>query len=91
VETYRDSYLAFARGAAGGDPWVAEIYADTRERLVEAALGALDRPADPALRQVLRAWFAFTEALVGQWTREPTMTRPELLRLLRDVLDRLLD
>jgi AcrR family transcriptional regulator len=90
VETYRDSYLAFARGAAGGDPWVAEIYEATRERLVEAALAALARPGDPALRQVLRAWFAFTEALVGQWAREPTMTRPQLLRLLRDVLDRLM-
>ena len=35
------------------------------------------------------AWFAFTEDLVGQWAREPTMTRAELLTLLRDVLDRL--
>jgi AcrR family transcriptional regulator len=90
VETYRDSYLAFARGAAGGDPWVAEIYEDTLGRLVATALAALERPDDPALRQILRAWFAFTETLVGQWAREPTMPRPELLRLLRDVLDRLL-
>src|SRR3954466_4685087 len=72
VETYRDSYLAFARGAAGGDPWVAEIYEGTRERLVEAALSALDLADDPARRQILRAWFAFTEALVGQWVLEPT-------------------
>ena len=36
------------------------------------------------------AWFAFTEDLVGQWVQEPTMTRAELLALLRDVLDRLL-
>ena len=35
------------------------------------------------------AWFAFTEDLVGQWAREPTMSRAELLALLRDVLDRL--
>jgi AcrR family transcriptional regulator len=90
VETYRDSYLAFARGAAGGDPWVAEIYEETRERLVEAALVALGLPDGRARRQVLRAWFAFTEALVGQWVQEPTMSRSELLRLLRDVLDRLL-
>ena len=38
----------------------------------------------------MRAWFAFTEDLVGQWAREPTMSRPDLLRLLRDVLDLLL-
>ena len=30
VETYRDTHLAFVRGAAGGDPWVAEVYAETR-------------------------------------------------------------
>jgi hypothetical protein len=35
------------------------------------------------------AWFAFTEDLVGQWVQEPTMSRPELLELLRDVLARL--
>lgn len=35
------------------------------------------------------AWFAFTEDLVGQWVREPTMAREELLDLLCDVLDRL--
>ena len=90
VETFRDSYLAFVRGAAGGDPWVAEVYHDTRERLVEVALTALGLPHDLPRRQLVRAWFAFTEDLVGQWAREPTMSRPELLRLLRDVLDRLL-
>jgi hypothetical protein len=36
------------------------------------------------------AWFAFTEDLVASWVREPTMSRDELLALLRDVLDRLL-
>src|SRR5437763_5137269 len=35
VETYRESHLAFVRGAAGGDPWVAEGYEETRERLGE--------------------------------------------------------
>jgi AcrR family transcriptional regulator len=90
VETFRDSYLSFVRGAAGGDPWVAEVSRDTRERLVEVALTALDLPNDLPRRQLVRAWFAFTEDLVGQWAREPTMSRPDLLRLLRDVLDRLL-
>ena len=33
--------------------------------------------------------FAFTEDLVGSWAAEPTMSRTELLALLRDVLDRL--
>ena len=90
VETYRESYVAFVRGAAGGDPWVAETYEETREQLVGTALAALQIPADPVSRQLVRAWFAFTEELVGQWTRDPsTMSRADLLTLLRDVLDRL--
>src|SRR3954451_7331534 len=89
VETFRESHLAFVRGAAGGDPWVAEVYEETRERLVDVALTALDQPDDVRRRQLVRSWFAFTEDLVGQWAREPAMSRDELLTLLRDVLDRL--
>lgn len=89
VETFRDSHLAFVRGAGGGDPWVSEVYEETRARLVEVALAALELPDDALRRQLILAWFAFTEDLVGQWVEEPTMTRPELLDLLRDVLDRL--
>ena len=90
VETFRDAYLAIVRGASGGDPWVAGVYEETRERLVEVALTALDLPHDEGRRQLVRAWFAFTETLVGQWVHEPTRTRPELLALLTGVLDRLL-
>jgi AcrR family transcriptional regulator len=90
VETYRETHLAFVRGAAGGDPWVAEVYAETRARLVDVALEALGLPDDALRRQLVLAWFAFTEDLVGQWTSDPTtMTRDELLTLLRDVLNRL--
>ena len=90
VETYRESHLAFVRGAAGGDPWVSEVYEETRTRLVDVALETLGLPDDALRRQLVLAWFAFTEDLVGQWTRDPsTMSRDELLTLLRDVLDRL--
>ncbi|SNR34197.1 TetR/AcrR family transcriptional regulator [Blastococcus mobilis] len=89
VETYRETHLAFVRGAAGGDPWVSEVYEETRGRLVEVALTALGLPDDLRRRQLVLAWFAFTEDLVGQWVEEPTMSRPELLDLLHDVLDRL--
>ena len=90
VETFRDSHLAFVRGAGGGDPWVSEVYEETRGKLVELALTTLGLPDDALRRQLVLAWFAFTEELVAQWVAEPTMTRPELLALLRDVLDRLL-
>lgn len=87
VETFRETHLAFVRGAAGGDPWVAEVYQDTRNRLVAVALRALGLADDARCRQLVLAWFAFTEDLVGSWALEPTMPRPELLALLRDVLE----
>jgi AcrR family transcriptional regulator len=86
VETYRDSYVAFVRGAHAGDPDIAEVYGATREQLVEVALGAVPLPDGTRQRQLVRSWFAFTEDLVLQWTREPTMTRAELLDLIAEVL-----
>ena len=56
---------------------------------MQIALTALDLPDDARRRQLVLAWFAFTEDLVGQWVQEPTMSRHELLDLLRDVLGRL--
>jgi AcrR family transcriptional regulator len=89
VETYRESYVAFVRGASAGDAWVADVYEDTREQLVDVALATVPLTDGPRQRQLVRSWFAFTEDLVLQWTREPTMTRAELLELIADVLDRL--
>jgi AcrR family transcriptional regulator len=89
VETYRDSYVAFVRGAHAGDPDMAAVYGATREQLVEVALAAVPLPDGTRQRQLVRSWFAFTEDLVLQWTREPTMTREELLDLIVDVLTRL--
>jgi len=68
---------------------VAEVYQHTREQLVEVALVALALPDGPRQRQLVRAWFAFTEDLVLQWTQEPTVSRGELLELIVDVLTRL--
>jgi AcrR family transcriptional regulator len=89
VETYRDSYVAFVRGAHAGDPAVAEVYEATREQLVEVALAAVPLTDGVRQRQLVRSWFAFTEDLVLQWTREPTMSRAELVELSTDVLTRL--
>jgi hypothetical protein len=62
------------------------VYERTREQLVEVALTAVGLPDGARQRQLVRAWFAFTEDLVLQWTREPTMTRAELLDLIADTL-----
>jgi len=89
VETYRDSYVAFVRGAHAGDPDIAAVYAATREQLVDVALAAVPLPDGARQRQLVRSWFAFTEDLVLQWTQEPTMTRAELLELVVQVLSSL--
>ena len=69
---------------------MSDAYQETRGRLVAVALETLGPPEDALRRQLVLAWFAFTEDQVGQWTRTPppTMSRDELLTLLRDVLDR---
>jgi AcrR family transcriptional regulator len=86
VETYRDGHLAFVRGAHAGDPEIAAVYERTREQLVEVALTAVGLSDGARQRQLVRAWFAFTEDLVLQWTGEPTMTRAELLEVIPEVL-----
>ena len=86
VETYRDSYVAFVRGAHAGDPDIAAVYGSTREQLVDVALAAVPLPDGARQRQLVRSWFAFTEDLVLQWTQQPTMTRAELLAVVADVL-----
>ena len=90
VETYRETHLAFVRGAAGGDPWVSEVYEETRARLVDVALEALGparRRAAPAAGAGLVRLHRGPRRPVDP--RAPTMSRAELLALLRDVLDRL--
>ena len=58
---------------------------------MDAVVEALGLPDDMLRRQLVRAWFAFTETLVHQWVREPATSRDELLGLLTDVRDRLLN
>ena len=89
VELYRESYVAFVRGAVGGDPWVADVYTTARERLVDGTLATIGLPDDPRHRQLVRSWFAFTEDLVIGWTAEPAMPRAEVLALATDVLTRI--
>ena len=51
------------------------------------SLAALPLPDGTRQRQLVRSWFAFAEDLVLQWTRDPTMSRAELLDLIAAVLD----
>ena len=71
---------------------MAEVYEETRARLVEVALdGARTCRTTRRAGSWCWPWFAFTEDLVGQWVQEPTMTASGAAdACCRDVLDRLL-
>ena len=73
---------------AGGHVRVDVFYADASPR-IKAWIDLLGALLLLLPFMLVLAWFAFTEDLVGQWAREPTMSRDELLVLLRDILDRL--
>ena len=48
IERRREPYVAFVRGAAGGDAWVLEVYEDMRTELVDRTLAALAARGGPA-------------------------------------------
>jgi AcrR family transcriptional regulator len=89
IERRRDPYVAFVRGASGGDAWVLEIYEDTRARLADRTLTALYgsfEDADPMLRMAVRGWLALAEEMSLEWTLDPRLERSQLLDLLVEAL-----
>jgi AcrR family transcriptional regulator len=100
IERRREPYVAFVRGAAGGDAWVLEVYEDMRTRLVDRTLAALaaarrDSPdgaaafenADALLRMAVRGWLALTEEMALEWTLDRRLERDQLVDLLVAALD----
>jgi AcrR family transcriptional regulator len=76
----RDSYISFVRGAAGGDVFVVEVYAETRAALTARVLllldqAAEDQPGSP-LRLTVHAWLAYVEDLAIEWSGLPEAERP---------------
>lgn len=81
VTRRRDSYISFVRGAAGGDVYVVEVYAETRAALTTRVLDLLgDSTAatDPAspVRMTVHAWLAYVEDLALEWSALPEPARP---------------
>jgi AcrR family transcriptional regulator len=100
IERRREPYVAFVRGAAGGDAWVLEIYEDMRTELVDRTLAALAAArrdtaggaapfvdADPLLRMAVRGWLALAEEMSLEWTLDPRLEREQLVELLVAALD----
>lgn len=79
VTRRRDSYISFVRGAAGGDIYVVEIYAETRAALTTRVLDLLDEPTPAAaspIRMTVHAWLAYVEDLTIEWSGLPEPDRP---------------
>jgi AcrR family transcriptional regulator len=89
VTRRRDSYISFVRGAAGGDAYVVEIYAETRAGLATRVLDLLGDNAaasEPAstVRMTVHAWLAYVEDLAIEWSGLPASERPSSAEELVD-------
>ncbi|TDD27859.1 TetR/AcrR family transcriptional regulator [Kribbella turkmenica] len=77
VTRRRDAYISFVRGAAGGDNYVVEVYAETRTGLTDRVLDVIGSPhANTAERMTVHAWFAYVEDLAIEWSGLPEEDRP---------------
>jgi AcrR family transcriptional regulator len=90
IERRREPYVAFVRGAAGGDAWVLAVYEDMRASLVDRTLAALAEArrddatgaADPLLRMAVRGWLALAEEMSLEWALDRRLARDQLVDLL---------
>jgi AcrR family transcriptional regulator len=89
VDRRRDSYISVVRGAAGGDGFVVEVYAETRAALTARVLeltGETSPAAEPAspVRLTVHAWLAYAEDLFIEWSGLPEQERPSTAEELVD-------
>ena len=74
IERRRDFYLALVHGHGVADPRVSEVMDSVRDGSTErvmVALGVAERQRD-----VVRAWWAYTEDRALTWSAVPTGERP---------------
>lgn len=91
VEEHQPGYMAHVRGAAGGDELMARVFEQTRSRIVERMLAALDHQDPPAiLALAVRGWVAMCEETTVEWLRQPRVTREAVIELLEQALVELL-
>jgi AcrR family transcriptional regulator len=77
----RSAYISFVRGAAGGDDYVVEVYAETRAGLTTRVLNLIGSPdvaGEPSSseRMTVHAWLAYVEDLAIEWSGLPEKDRP---------------
>ena len=74
IERRRDFYLALVHGHGVADPRVSEVMDSVREGSTDRVVTALGVPARQ--RDVVRAWWAYTEDRALTWSAVPPGERP---------------
>jgi AcrR family transcriptional regulator len=74
IERRRDFYLALVHGHGVADPRVSEVMDSVRDGSTDRVMVALDVPERQ--RDVVRAWWAYTEDRALTWSAVPTGERP---------------
>lgn len=74
IERRRAFYLALVHGHGVADPRVSEVMDSVRDGSTDRVVRALDVPA--RRRDVVRAWWAYTEDRALTWSAVPTRERP---------------
>ena len=83
IDRRRGFYLALVHGHGVADPRVSEVMDSVRDGSTERVMAALDVPE--ARRDVVRAWWAYTEDRALTWSAVPTGERPvSLSRLVEE-------
>ncbi|MBM7514202.1 AcrR family transcriptional regulator [Nocardioides cavernae] len=83
IERRRGFYLALVHGHGVADPRVSEVMDSVRDGSTERVMSAIDVPE--ARRDVVRAWWAYTEDRALTWSAVPTGERPvPLSRLVEE-------
>ena len=87
VAERRDAYVAFIRGASGGDPQLTAVYDRTRTALTVRVLDGIGQPdPPPRLRVAVRGWVGFVEEVTVDWLAQADLTRAEVVDLLDEAL-----
>src|SRR5680860_1224684 len=82
-------YVSLVRGAASGDEFLRDIYAETRAALTHRifeSLGEYGLADGPAVRLLANGWAAMVEETVLAWVVDQQIPQDELLRLLAAAL-----
>ena len=74
IERRRDFYLALVHGHGVADPRVSEVMESVRDGSTDRVMTALGVPERQ--RDVVRAWWAYTEDRALTWSAVPTGERP---------------